>query len=197
MDTFLSPEWKGDENGSHPFCGTLGAVSVNRARSQQQHEAHVSTKAPETRPHPWLPQPQPPCGRPAGTRAAPPQGTRAHHGMTMTPRGGVPPRALVREMLAHGRRMPTPLGRFVLGRAAQRTGRIFVVVSRAVARRSTARNRLRRQLREWARREELGGRFGRDAVLLVRPDAATLTRRALRERMASTLAQLVLTRRSP
>lgn len=102
-------------------------------------------------------------------------------------------RNLVRETLARGQRVPTAIGRFILGRAQPKAGRVFVVVSKAVAKKSTSRNRIKRQLREWARREALGKRLGRDVVVFVAPDIATLTRKAFRERMARALAELRLT----
>jgi len=99
-------------------------------------------------------------------------------------------RVVVREVLANGRRISTALGRFVLGRPERQPGRVFFVVAKSVAKRSTARNRIRRQLREWARREGVGARLGRDAVLFVAPDTVSLSRRVFRGRMASALAGL-------
>lgn len=101
-----------------------------------------------------------------------------------------PSRAVVRDVLTNGRRVSTALGRFVFGRPERGEGRIFFVVAKSVAKRSTVRNRIRRQLREWARRSGLGTRLGRDVVVLVALDTAALSRRVLRERMANAFIQL-------
>src|SRR3989344_7912293 len=158
------------------------------------YEAHVSTETTKKSPNARIPRASTVGDGTARASAPSPQRTRPSFRVTDMEASHRSSRAVVREVLANGRRVPTALGRFVLGRPGQETGRIFFVVSKSVAKRSTARNRVRRQLREWARRERLGVRLGRNAVAFVESDTASLSRRGLRERVGGGLAKLGIAR---
>src|SRR3989344_8373649 len=108
------------------------------------YEAHVSTETTKKSPNARIPRASTVGDGTARASAPSPQRTRPSFRVTDMEASHRSSRAVVREVLANGRRVPTALGRFVLGRPGQETGRIFFVVSKSVAKRSTARNRVRR-----------------------------------------------------
>lgn len=83
-------------------------------------------------------------------------------------------------VLSRGRRVDTPLGRVSVRRLPAGRGRILFVVPAAVAKRSTTRHRIKRQLDAWVLGGGLGalGRF--DIVVRVDRSAASASGRALR-----------------
>lgn len=84
----------------------------------------------------------------------------------------------VQRLFSRGRRFSDALGRVVwLGVPSLREAAVLFVVSRAVAKKSTVRNRLRRQLREAYRREWQARPFPATAMVSVTPAAARLTSR--------------------
>lgn len=100
----------------------------------------------------------------------------------------------VRELLAQGRQEGTDLGRAVWGRSpSPRGAAILFVVSKKVSKRSTERNRIRRQLTEAFRKCWQDQPFAIRAVVYVSPAVLKRTgreRRALAGELALRLGAL-------
>lgn len=82
-------------------------------------------------------------------------------------------RNAVRRVIARGFRIEIPLGRVSVLPAETEQGRILFVASTRVAKKSTNRHAIKRQLDEWARAHEEVVR-GLDVVVHVRADSANL-----------------------
>lgn len=93
--------------------------------------------------------------------------------------------AEVRAHLGAGRRLWTPLGRAVLN--VRGRGRALFVVPSTVSKRSTVRNRIRRQLDGWAAGLAARSLKGLDLVVFVSPDARALSAAELRQRAGAML----------
>lgn len=85
----------------------------------------------------------------------------------------------MRRLLRHGVRFATPLGRVVWLPISSRRGRILFVIGRAVARKSTDRNRLKRRLDAAVLDNRGNGHPTVDAAVLVSPSLATAPPRVL------------------
>lgn len=79
----------------------------------------------------------------------------------------------IRNVLRFGRRLHVRLGRILIAPAGTDRGRILFIVSSAVAKKSARRNRIKRQLDEWARKKTPGCLSRHHIVVLVSREAAT------------------------
>lgn len=98
------------------------------------------------------------------------------------------PQKDVHYTLRFGRRSQTPLGRVTIlrpGRGA--SARVLFAISRRVAKKSTARNRLKRRLDEWARPHLYVG--GPDIVVHIDPRVNDLTPKELTGLLAGALGK--------
>ena len=86
----------------------------------------------------------------------------------------------VSRIIRNGQRLRLPLGRVAILPAFGPIGRIFFVVPKAVSKKSTVRNRIRRILAAWARERNVGAFLGRDLVVFVDPALAGMSPRAIR-----------------
>lgn len=91
-------------------------------------------------------------------------------------------RDAVRRVIARGFRIEIPLGRVSILPKGKGQGRILFVISTRVAKRSTDRHFIKRQLDEWARAHQQDI-SNWDIVVLVRTDSAKLTQKELRDRV--------------
>lgn len=87
----------------------------------------------------------------------------------------------VARIIRNGQRMRFPLGRVAILPASGPIGRIFFVVPKAVSKKSTVRNRIRRILAAWARERNVGALLGRDLVVFVDPALVGMSPRAIRD----------------
>src|SRR5262245_15045657 len=154
------------------------------------HEAHLSTEPDPTSSRPWLPLAHEDPGWPARAQASPGQGAEAADSVdsvetrVIPPTGRFPREARIRrsrefrEMAERGRRHSS--GAFVvLVRAAETSGRarLGITASRRVGG-AVVRNRVKRRIREWFRRDGQVRLAGLDVVVIARSSAATLGARA-------------------
>lgn len=86
----------------------------------------------------------------------------------------------VSRIIRNGQRLRLPLGRVSILPASGPIGRILFVVPKAVSKKSTVRNRIRRILVAWARERNVGALLGRDLVVFVDPALAGASPRAIR-----------------
>ena len=96
----------------------------------------------------------------------------------------------IRAVLQHGERFRTDLGRVAWRRAKDESGRLLFVVGRAVSRKSVVRHRIQRELDGQAGRYFAERPSRRDAVIIVDPGAANLTRRLLRQSAREAIRRL-------
>src|SRR3989338_8701945 len=96
----------------------------------------------------------------------------------------------VKRLLRYGRKYTTGLGRVFIAQAIAARGRILFVVSTAVAKKSTDRNKIKRRLGEWTRVDgpEFLNRV--DAAVLVSKEAAGLPKKALMNLAKNSFAQI-------
>lgn len=95
----------------------------------------------------------------------------------------------VRRVLARGERWGCSLGRVVSTPSSKSLGRLAVVVSAAVSKKSSERNRIRRRIRETLR--ELGlGLVSRETVILVDAKVRNMPAKLLREGARNIFRQL-------
>ena len=98
-------------------------------------------------------------------------------------------RRQLRHLLNAGRRFRTPLGTAVTTPSPRGRGRILFVVSKAVAKKSSARHRIKRQLDAWAMEQVQKFLSQRDIVVFVSP-AAAASPDTLQHSLAATLGHL-------
>lgn len=99
-------------------------------------------------------------------------------------------RRALQHILKIGYRLATPLGKAVCIPPPRGAGRILFVISKAVAKKSPQRHRIKRQLDSWVLREGKPALHHRDIVVFVSPAAATEPPRDLRRRARATLDQI-------
>lgn len=93
----------------------------------------------------------------------------------------------ISRILKRGRRWRSALGLTVTEPAAGGRGRCLFIISSRVSKKSTVRNRLRRRLNEWARRENISQRLSKNVIVLVAPGAVNLQPAALHQSAAQAL----------
>ncbi|MBI4132525.1 MAG: ribonuclease P protein component [Candidatus Sungbacteria bacterium] len=81
----------------------------------------------------------------------------------------------LRRLLRVGRRFRTPLGTAIAVPSPRGCGRVLFVISKAVAKKSTVRHRIKRQLDAWAAEYAKELLSGRDIVVFISPAAAAST----------------------
>lgn len=91
-----------------------------------------------------------------------------------------PDRRRIRRVIETGVRIATPLGRIVAAPAPDGQGRILFAVSKAVSKKSSERNRIKRRLDEWARLNRVPGLDRWDIVAFVSPNSVLLPAKSLR-----------------
>lgn len=83
----------------------------------------------------------------------------------------------IRRLYKLGRRIDTPLFRFIFSKNELCVFRVAFVVPRSIEKRATLRNRLRRRAGEWIRRKPEILRLSLDLALLFKKEATKATRR--------------------
>lgn len=105
-------------------------------------------------------------------------------------------RSEVRALARRGRRFETELGKIVWGRTSSpAAARLLFIISTRVAKRSTERNRIRRQLGESFRREWAAVPFPAAVMVYVHPAVVAMPgsqRRALAAALAQRLRRVCL-----
>lgn len=76
----------------------------------------------------------------------------------------------------------TPLGRVIIAPVPNGRGRVLFVVSKIVSKKSSERNRIKRYLDEWVRRQHIPALGERDIVVFVSPSSVSLPVKSLRLR---------------
>lgn len=100
-------------------------------------------------------------------------------------------------VIRSGRTLILPIGRVSSLPATGSAGRILFVVPKAVSKKSSVRNRIRRVLAAWARERNIGALLRRDIVVSVHPLLAGMSPRAIRGRAEAMAERLGVFPRRP
>ena len=102
-------------------------------------------------------------------------------------------RGEVRKIISSGRRRPSAIGLVISLPRAKVRGRIAITISSKIAKKSSERNKIRRQLSELARLEFAKKPLARDSVVMVSPLISSWTARILRQKAVQTFETMNVT----